>query len=191
MKQCTTTAVARLACLLALAAGTLQAQAQAQNLQPGLWELRNTMQSSSGAMEKAMAEAQKQMAALPAEQRKMMQDMMAKQGVAMGAGGPGSIVAKVCMTAELLARNEIVTQEGDCKSQHAPRIGNTMKFSFSCSRPPSSGDGEVTFDGPKSYHSRMNVKTSAAGKTETMAMQSQATWRSADCGNIQPIVTGR
>ena len=189
MMQCTTTTAGRLACLLAMATAAMPAQAQ--NLQPGLWELNSTMQSSSGAMEKAMTEAQKQMAALPPEQRKMMQDLMAKQGVAMGAGGPGAMVAKVCMTAEMLARNEIVTQQGDCKSQHAPRVGNTMKFSFSCSKPPSSGDGEVTFDGPKSYQSRMNVKTSAGGKTETMAMQSQGKWLATDCGSIKPIGTGR
>lgn len=55
----------------------------AQSLKPGLWEINNKMQSSSGQVEKAMAEAQKQMAAMPPEQRKLMQDMMAKQGVAM------------------------------------------------------------------------------------------------------------
>ncbi|MCB2028402.1 MAG: DUF3617 family protein, partial [Rhodoferax sp.] len=70
----TTRAGGRCAGLLTLFAAL---QVQAQNLQPGLWELTSTMHSGSGQMEKAMAEAQKQMAALPPEQRKMMQDMMA------------------------------------------------------------------------------------------------------------------
>ncbi|MCB2000823.1 MAG: DUF3617 domain-containing protein, partial [Rhodoferax sp.] len=107
------------------------------------------------------------------------------------AGGPGSMVAKVCMTAEMLARNEIVTQEGDCRSQHAPRVGNTMAFSFSCTRPPSSGEGEVTFVSPQAYRSRMNVKTSTGGRTEPFTMQSQGRWLSADCGSIKPLAAGR
>ena len=188
MMRLTTRAGGRCAGLLTLFAAL---QVQAQNLQPGLWELTSTMHSGSGQMEKAMAEAQKQMAALPPEQRKMMQDMMAKQGVTLGAGGPGSMVAKVCMTAEMLARNEIVTQEGDCRSQHAPRVGNTMTFSFSCTRPPSSGEGEVTFVSPQAYRSRMNVKTSTGGRTEPFTMQSQGRWLSADCGSIKPLAAGR
>jgi hypothetical protein len=190
MKRNHNTATLRLATLLALAlAGAVPAQAQ--NLRPGLWELGNTMQSSSGAMEKAMAEAQKQMAALPAEQRKMMQDMMAKQGVAMGAGGPGAMAVKVCMTAEMLARNEVVTQQGDCKSQHAPRAGNTMKFAFTCTQPPSRGDGEVTFESPQAYRSHMNVTTSAGGKPEQFTVRSNGKWLSDDCGTIKPLAAGR
>lgn len=188
MKRNNGTVALRLAGLLLLAGA---AQAQAQNLQPGLWELSSTMHSSSGAMEKAMAEAQKQMAALPAEQRKMMQDMMAKQGVGMGAGGPGAMAVKVCMTAEMLARNEVATQQGDCKSQHAPRTGNTMKFSFTCTQPPSRGDGEVTFDSPKAYNSRMNMTSSAGGKPEQFTVRSHGKWLSADCGSIKPMAAGR
>lgn len=180
-----------IACSVGLLVAAAGLQVQAQDLQPGLWELSNTVQSSSGEMEQAMAEARKQMAALPAEQRKMMQDMMAKQGVAMGGSGPGSMVTKVCMTAQMLARGEIVTQDGDCRTQQAARVGNTMKFAFTCTRPPSSGDGEVTFNGPKSYSSRMNVKTGAGGRMETMAMQSQGKWLGTDCGNVKPMGAGR
>ena len=75
---------------LALVTMALVPQAQPRTLKPGLWEISNKMQSGSGEMEKAMAAAQKQMAAMPPEQRKMMQDMMAKQGVSLGAGGAGS-----------------------------------------------------------------------------------------------------
>lgn len=190
MTRCATRAAVRLAGLLALfLAGAMPALAQ--DLQPGLWELSSTMQSDSGEMESAMAQAQKQMAALPAEQRKLMQDMMARQGLAMGAGGPGTMVTKVCMTADMLARNQIVTQEGDCKAQNAPRVGNTMKFKFSCSRPPSSGDGEVTFNGPRAYSSRVNITTRTNGKPDQLAMRSQGKWLSTDCGGIKPITTGR
>ena len=70
-------AAALLAC--ACAAG-------AQNLKPGLWEITNKMQSSGGGDGPQM---QKQLAAMPPEQRKMVEEMMAKQGVKPGAGGAG------------------------------------------------------------------------------------------------------
>jgi Protein of unknown function (DUF3617) len=188
MKRNSHAAALRLAGVLALAGAM---PAQAQTLQPGLWELSSATQSGSGDMEKAMTEAHKQLAALPPEQRKMMQDMLARQGVAMGTGNPGTMQVKVCMTAEMLARNEIVTQKGDCRSQHAARVGSSMKFTFSCTKPPSSGDGEVTFESPRSYNARINVNSSAGGKQEQFTVRSRGKWLSTDCGNVKPVPAGR
>jgi hypothetical protein len=70
-------------------------------------------------------------------------------------------------------------------------MGNTMPFSFTCTRPPSSGDGVVTFNSPQAYSSRMNVRTSANGKPEQFVMHSQGQWLSADCGSVKPLAGGR
>ena len=51
-----------------------------------------------------MAQMQQQMASMTPEQRKMMQDMMGKQGVGIGAGGPCGMSVKVCMTKEMVER---------------------------------------------------------------------------------------
>ena len=161
--------------------------ALAQNLKPGLWEINNKMQSGSGQLEKGMAEMQKQMAAMPPEQRKMMQDMLAKQGVALGAGGPGNIVAKICMTRDMAERNELPSQQGDCKTTTSPRSGNTMKMSFTCTQPPSSGEGTVTFVSPEAYSMKMAMKSTVQGKPETMTMDGGGKWLSAECGNIKPL----
>lgn len=161
--------------------------ALAQNLKPGLWEINNKMQSSSGQMEKAMAESQKQMAALPPEQRKMMQDMMAKQGLSMGPGAGGNMAIKICMTKEMAERNELPAQQGDCKTTNSPRSGNTMKMSFACTQPPSSGEGTVTFVSPEAYTMKMTMKSMMQGKPETMTMDGGGKWLSADCGAIKPL----
>jgi hypothetical protein len=161
--------------------------ASAQTLKPGLWEMSHKTQTGSGEMEKAMAEAQKQMANLPPEQRKMMQDMMAKQGVSMSAGGGMAI--KVCLTKEMIERNEVAgqqSQQGDCKSTSSPRAGNSMKVSFSCSKPPSSGEGQVTFVSPEAYSMQMTVNTTVAGKSETLKMDSGGKWLGSDCGSVKP-----
>jgi hypothetical protein len=182
-----------LLCAGALAlAGLVTAPAVlAQTLKPGLWEINNKMQSGSGQLEQGMAEMQKQMAAMPPEQRKMMQDMMAKQGVSLGAGAPGSMVAKICMTKEMAERNEVPAQQGDCKTTTSPRAGNTMKVSFVCTQPPSSGEGQVTFISPDAYTMKMAMKTTVQGKPETMTMDGGGKWLSADCGSIKPMALPR
>ncbi len=174
-------------CLL----GVFTAGAHAQTMKPGLWEMQTKMQSSSGEIDKAMAEMQQQMASMTPEQRKMMQDMLGKQGVGIGAGGPGSMTVKICMTQEMIERNELPSQPGDCKNTVSPRSGNKMKFAFSCTKPVSSGEGEVTFTGAQTYTSKMTVNTTTAGKTERMTMESQGKWLSAECAPVRPLGTNK
>ena len=63
---------------------------------------------------------------------------------------------------------------------------NSMKFSFSCTNPPSSGEGEVTFVGSSSYNSRLDMKTVVNGKPETLKMDSTGKWLGTDCGSVKP-----
>ena len=169
---------------LALTGGAMSLSAQ--TLKPGLWEIKNNMSTGSGELEKAMAMAQKEMAKMPADQRKMMEDMMAKQGVGLGAGS-GTPTLKVCMTQEMIERNDVTAQQGDCQHTVLPRSGNTMKFSIVCSKPPSSGEGQITFVSPEAYTMKMNIKTQAKGKPETMTMQASGQFLSPECGAIKPM----
>ena len=176
----------RFAIAAALAACVLPAGAQA--LKPGLWEVTNKMQSGSGQMENAMSQMQKQLASMPPEQRKMIEDQMAKSGVKMATGGPaGGMSVQICMTKEMTERNEVPAQRGDCKSTTQARAGNTMKMAFTCTNPSSSGEGEVTFAGSEAYSSRMTVSTQVDGKPEKMTMEGSGKWVGADCGIIKPL----
>ena len=162
--------------------------AAAQTLKPGLWEVTNRMQGGSGQMQNAMSEMQKQMASMPPEQRKMIEEQMAKSGVRMGSAGPaGGMSVQVCMTREMVEKNEMPSQQGDCKTTAQSRAGNTMKMAFACTNPPSSGDGQITFNGPESYSSKMNVSTQVDGKPEKVSMEGSGKWLAADCGNIKPL----
>jgi hypothetical protein len=175
---------------LLLAAATLAfaAGAHAQTTKPGLWEMTNKMQSSSGEMEKAMANMEKQMASMPPEQRKQMQDMMAKQGMSMTPGAGGGMSMKMCITKEMAERNELPQQQqGDCKTTRSPASGNTVKFSYACTQPPSNGEGVMTFSGDTAYTMKMNTTTTVKGKPEKMTMDASGKWLSADCGAIKPI----
>src|SRR5690349_9319727 len=107
----------------AIAALCLSFEASAQNLKPGLWEMTHSIKGGGNAeTDKARAQAQEKMANMPLEQRKMMEEMMAKRGMNMGAGGGMSV--KTCMTKEMVERNEMPAQKGDCKATKHERSGN-------------------------------------------------------------------
>jgi hypothetical protein len=162
--------------------------ASAQTLKPGLWEITNKMEGGSGQMNNAMAEMQKNLASMPPDQRKMIEEQMAKSGVKMGSGGPaGGMSLQICMTREMVEKNELPAQQGDCKTTTQSRSGNTMKMAFACTNPPSSGEGQVTFNGAESYTSRMNISTQVQGKPEKVTMQGSGKWLAADCGNVRPL----
>ncbi len=162
--------------------------ASAQDLKPGLWEISSKMTSASGEAEKAAAEMRAQLADLPPEQRAMMEDMMAKQGVKLGGGAaPGAMTVKTCLTPEMVARNEIPAQQGKCKTTSQPRTGNVVKMAFTCTDPPSSGEGVYTVVSPEAFTSQTVVRTSAGGTAETMNLDAKGKWLGADCGTVKPM----
>lgn len=161
------------------------ALAASNPMRPGLWEHSFTMKSQSGEMEKAMADMQRQMASMPPEQRKMMEQMMAAQGVGLGPRGNS---VKVCLTAEDIARDFIPQQEADCRQEVVKRTAASMKVRFTCAgKHPTSGEGEIRFLGPMAYTGVTTVNTTAGGKPERMRMTQSGKWLSADCGKIRPL----
>jgi len=118
--------------------------ASAQSMKPGLWEIHNKMQG--GEMDAAMAQMQQQLAQMSPAERKQMEAMMARQGVRMAPSG-GGMAVQVCMTKEMVERNDPPMQDG-CKVTQNQRSGNTHKFAFACSNPPSSGEG-YSFSGSR------------------------------------------
>ena len=164
--------------------------AAAQSMKPGLWEIHNKM-TGNPEIDQAMAEMQKQLAGMSPAERKQMEAMMGKHGVHMAApSAGGGMAVQVCMTREMVERNEMPVQDG-CKSTIHQRSGNTIKHSFTCTNPPSSGEGQVTFSGDQAYTSKMAIKTVSGGKTETTTMEGRGKWLKADCGNVKPLGQGK
>ena len=168
----------------------LSAAASAQTrLQPGLWEQTQTIKSGSGQMEQQMAEAQSRMAALPPEQRKLVEQMMARQGVGTGSA-PGAL--RLCISPEQAAAGEPPRADGRCTQQVSERSGNRLRFSFQCQgQPPSSGEGEYLLDSPTSYSSQVTVRTVVQGRPETIQMSQRGRFVGSDCGALQPVKAPR
>lgn len=151
---------------------SLAASASAQTIRPGLWEISNKVQSGNSQTASALAMAQKELANMPPEQRRMVESMLAKQGVGMSVGGDGGIKITHCVTKEMAERKELPTgQQGDCKSANTPIPGG-MNVSFTCAKPPSSGTGQVMFQGDSGYTMTMDVSGNVNGKPERMTVNS-------------------
>ena len=137
-------------------------------------------------MAAAMATMQKEMAALPPEQRKAMQDMLAQQGMNINVVPGGGLSVKVCMTQDMIERNEIPPPQEGCTTTVSPRVGNTMKFAFQCKQPASSGRGDVVFISPDAYRMTMSGSSTESGKAHNINMQATGRWLGAQCGAIKP-----
>jgi hypothetical protein len=176
--------------LATAAAATLSLVSLAANAQTqaaGLWEHSFTMKTSDGQMEKAMAEMQKQMAAMPPEQRKQMEAAMASHGVKLG---PSGTTSRVCISKEQAEMPpETRMSQGECTQKDVQRSGRTMKFKFECAKPPSSVEGEVTYASDKAYTGHSTVTSQVAGKPQQMTMEMQGKWLSTDCGELKPRPT--
>lgn len=170
---------------LLCAAGVLTAlPALAQDIKPGLWEMKQRPQLE-GQRKAQMEQAQKQMAALPPEQRKQMETMMAQHGLSMDFAA-GVVTLKACVTKEQ-AERALLPNRADGKCQHdTQRTGNKLLVNFRCSNPTSEGTNEITLDGPDHYMTKSEVRTQRDGKTETMHATGEARWLGTDCGSIKP-----
>ena len=172
----------------ALAATVAFSAAQAQTMKPGLWEMTSKV-GGNPQMDQAMAEMQKQMAAMSPEQRKMMEGMMGKQGMGMGAAAGGGFAIKACITKEMAERNQMPTQQqGDCTNTISDKTSSSMKMKFTCTNPPSNGEGQVTFSGDGAYSTKMKINSAIDGKAQTMTVDGSGKWLGADCGSVKPVV---
>ena len=175
-----------LPCLAALLPLLTAVPALAQKITPGLWENSMTMKSGDGEASAAMAQMQQEMARMPPEQRKMMEDMMAKQGVSVSGAGK-AITAKVCITPEMASRDELPQTDSNCKQTSKERSGNTVRFKFVCTgKEAASGEGEYTMLNDKQHKGRTVVTSTVKGKPERMEIDPTGKWLAADCGDLKP-----
>lgn len=159
----------------------------AQTMKPGLWEATNKL-GGSPEMDQAMAQMQQQMASMPPAQRKQMEDMMAKQGMSLGGASKDGMVMKMCITQDMADKQQLpIQQQGSCTTTTSDKSSSGMKMKFSCTNPPSSGEGQVTFNGDTAYTMAMKINSSGQGTPKTTTVNTSAKWLNSDCGAIKPM----
>lgn len=176
------------ACLVALASASSPASAQALRMTPGLWEQTVSMKSGSGELEAKQAEAQARLAAMPPEQRAMVENMMKSRGVQMG---PKGTTLRICISKEMSEREPTPPKESRCEHQQVARNGSSVTYKFTCEgrdgNPPTTGEGTFQMTSSTSYTGTSIVNTTVHGKPERMENTVTGKYLGSDCGDIKPV----
>lgn len=148
----------------------------AEQIRPGLWEFTGNLQNNGQAMPD-MQQMLGQLQNLSPEQRQIMEQMLAKQGVKLGGAG-----VQVCLSEAQAKARDIPLQdpESGCTHEITERGADVWKFRFTC--PDGQGEGETRFEGETAFSTQVN---GVYGGRQS-SMHSQARWVSADCGGLPP-----
>ena len=100
------------------------------------------MSSESGVFEEAMNEVRKQLDALPAAQRRMVEDMMASQGMSLDMQGAS---LEICLTESDLQQGAVAATRWLHTQEVTEQSGDVFQVTFACdSNPPTSGPRHVS-----------------------------------------------
>ncbi|MGA2778264.1 MAG: DUF3617 domain-containing protein [Steroidobacteraceae bacterium] len=177
--------------LIALAVlASLTVYAAGMGLKPGLWEVKIVKQVVDGSDHTAQMAGvadrmQQAMANMPPAQRAQMEANLKAHGI--GQGGDGGF--RICITPEMAKRDRpIVDKDGRCEPATVTRNGDQMSYEFSCTinGATTAGKGVATIS-PELVSTHMELtRTDAKGASHLMQNDTQMTFISADCGDVQP-----
>lgn len=166
--------------LLGLALGlglALPVVAQAQMLQPGLWE----MTSSNVKVDDQPMDVQSILGQLQGQMTPQQRAALEKNGINIGGKG-----IRACLTPEQVATNDIplADPQSGCKQQITERNGNQWNFRFSC--PKAQGTGVATFLSDREFNTVANGTFNAIGINQKGSLETRAVWLGQDCGAVKP-----
>ncbi|MYN44507.1 DUF3617 family protein [Pseudoduganella sp. FT93W] len=171
--------------LLILAAS---AQAGAQNIKPGLWELSVKVKSADAQTDQALSAAVKQLESLPPEQRARLDAMMQQNGVTLPAiKSDGAMRRPYCITPEMAASKELpLPAQGQCSSKREPIAGG-YKISYECSKPQARGQGTVLMNGDSAFTGTMDASSDTGnGRMQKVTVETTGRWIKPSCSPQTP-----
>jgi hypothetical protein len=155
--------------------------AMAQQSKPGLWEVTTRMNDPK--MQAQMDAAMKQLEKMPPKERKMMEEMMAKQGVTMPSGG--AIGSRFCVTKDMAEKDYVPAPAEGC-TQQSQRKGNQLTINMQCTKPKSDIVMVANFISDTQY--TMTMKGSGPTPDSNVDMTGSGKWLGADCGTLKPML---
>lgn len=168
----------RLLSLAMLAGLSLPMVAQAQMLQPGLWELTS---SNMKVDDQNLPDLQLILGQLGGQLTPAQKAALEKQGITLGGKG-----IRVCLTQAQVQSDTIPLQDpqSGCQQQITERSGNQWKFRFSC--PKAQGTGVASFLSDREFNTQVNGTFNATGIQQKGSMDTRAVWLGQDCGTVKP-----
>lgn len=175
-----TTILAGLAVLWPLAAQDIKPF----NVKVGLWETAvKTETPGMPAMSSMPAIPPDALAKMPPAQRAQLEAMMKGRG----AGGPGTMTTRVCMTHESLNRGFGQTDKA-CAYKLVSSSSSKQVVHMDCRRGDTKVSGDMILERVDADHVKgvVTMKSSDGERPMEMKMSFDNKWLSADCGNVKP-----
>lgn len=173
---------------IGLALSLPTAWADAPPIKPGLWEITTDSRTVNGkAMPDMSSKMAEQMQKLPPEVRAKMDAQMKARGVQMTPSSGGQMGVRMCITREMLDKNQWQKTDSHCENTSQSHTGATWSWKFKCTQPPSEGEGTTTFQGPDTYASDVHMSSQHNGQPVTIDMKHHGKWLGADCGDLKPL----
>lgn len=164
--------------VLATAVALSISLAHAEQILPGLWEVSSSSMQLDGQPLPAMQQMLEQLDKLPAGQRKMMEEMLARQGVALGDQG-----VRVCLSeAQVKARRLPVEQEAGCTQEITESTDAYWKFRYQC--PSSKGEGVARFISDREFTTEVKSAIQGEKGVQNAEVKTHARWVAADCAGL-------
>ena len=176
----------RLLVAAALALPFALALAQQPHIRPGLWEETIKLKTDDAQANAAMEQMQQRLAAMPPDQRAMVEKMMAGHGMGMGASGN---TVRVCITKEQIARGFHPEDRGHCSRTKITSSGSTTNFDFACQseRDTITGHGSFTEMGDSAFAMTSVADVVSQKATHHVESGINGKFVSGDCGDVKPM----
>lgn len=151
------------------------------DIKPGLWTTKMTIEIAGQKLDPA-AMMDSAFALMSADQKKQIQEMIAKSGHSMPKMDKDG--AKSCMTAEMLKDPKKITETQECKTVITSQTSKKLSGTFKCTEPEASGTFEWAAKSQTEYSGVMNGKTTDG---KSAIIRADGKFLSADCGKVKPL----
>lgn len=175
--------------LMILAVITAALPLSAQNLKTfdvklGLWE--STTQTEMPGMSSMPGIPAEALAQMPPEQRARLEAMMKGRG----AGGPGAIKTKYCLTEESLKQGQVGQVDKSCTYKVVSSSPSKQVIHMDCKKDGTTMTGDMTVVRVDEGHYTATVamKSSGGEVPVNVKMSLDNKWLSSNCGSVKPVV---
>jgi Protein of unknown function (DUF3617) len=166
------------------ATNIVMAASKQLKLLPGLWEVAMRISGTVGGTDASQMWPQL-MDKMQPEQRKMMQTKLAEQHITAEVN---TFKMLFCATPEMAEIQAPASFSNHCTQKIDPLVNGTLQFSSVCTNPDISAEGRITIQGITGYLVNVHVSQIFQGKPETMTVNADSQYLSADCGTVKPMV---
>ncbi len=161
--------------LLLFATLPMLGTAQSLAIKPGLWEHTMSMESETGQLEQALEQARQMLAAMPPEQRAMMESMMEGQGINFDFANQSF---QNCVAEDEARLDDFSwTEDAGCQQSNVSQEGSATRFDFRCEN----AEGTILLQSDEEYSGQSSTTMEFDSKAERVTVSHSGKWLGASC----------